>query len=398
MIILTRDENVNGSCIQSSDAATEMSEDTPESLEPPPPDYNNIGDTNHYASYAPDRKDGSSREVVLAPSLPNEFEAENVKMDMPGYQVPRSEHSGYKAGPPPDQYHQYDTPASAAKYEPPPGPSTRDQHQYAPPGPSSPPMMQGQYPAYNVSPPIGMAGPSSGGMANQRNQRMDKPPPSFSRPPPPGLPYNAFPSTYLIALRGDVARGFPPMPPPSPVAPHPFATHDVNEFDWNRFLQDLHRIGSIPQPQPFALMGRQGLISTIINAVRQAVAEDPSAKIRELVDLWNAHFFHPRRMEAILAAGPVRIDSGTGPVPALDQRIEELERGASGSMYGYDSDSDSDDPRAGTRRGDRQIRRELRREQKRARRDMKRARRAGSGGGSSSARLHGRYRLFIVGF
>lgn len=103
-------------------------------------------------------------------------------------------------------------------------------------------------------------------------------------------------------------------------------------------------------------------------------------------------------MEAILAVGLARIDGGTGPVPSLDHRIEELERGVSGSMYGYDSDSDYDDLRAGTRRGDRQIRRELRREQKRARRQMKRASRAGLGGGPGGARLHGRYRLFIVGF
>lgn len=46
MIMFTRlgDENVNGSHIRSSDAATKISEDTEESLEPPPPDYNIITD------------------------------------------------------------------------------------------------------------------------------------------------------------------------------------------------------------------------------------------------------------------------------------------------------------------------------------------------------------------
>ncbi|KZP08677.1 hypothetical protein FIBSPDRAFT_874336 [Athelia psychrophila] len=103
---------------------------------------------------------------------------------------------------------------------------------------------QGQYPAYGVPPPMGVAGTSSGGMASPSSQRTDRSPPSFSRAPPPGLPYNAFPPTYLIALRGDVAHGFPPMPPPSPVAPHPFATHDVNESDWTRCDLSLRELST----------------------------------------------------------------------------------------------------------------------------------------------------------
>ena len=38
--------------------------------------------------------------------------------------------------------------------------------------------------------------------------------------------------------------------------------------------------------------------------------------------LRRQHFFHPRRLEAILALGRKRVDSGSGPVPEFDPLIE----------------------------------------------------------------------------
>jgi Domain of unknown function (DUF4646) len=57
-------------------------------------------------------------------------------------------------------------------------------------------------------------------------------PPSFLRPPPTNLSYAPFPSTYLISIGKRLEQGFPLLPPPSDIQPHPFVTHDVNEGDW----------------------------------------------------------------------------------------------------------------------------------------------------------------------
>jgi hypothetical protein len=39
---------------------------------------------------------------------------------------------------------------------------------------------------------------------------------------------------YLIANGKHLDDGFPVVPPPSPVQPHPFSSRDVREVDWIR--------------------------------------------------------------------------------------------------------------------------------------------------------------------
>lgn len=63
---------------------------------------------------------------------------------------------------------------------------------------------------------------------------IPQPPSCFSRRPIPGLSYGTFPPVYLIGNGKTLHKGFPMMPPPSTMVPHPFATHDVNEADWTR--------------------------------------------------------------------------------------------------------------------------------------------------------------------
>ena len=74
---------------------------------------------------------------------------------------------------------------------------------------------------------------------------LDPPPPSFTRIAPPDLPYAAFPAMELISKGSTLDKGFPYAAPPCVMAPHPFATHDVNENDWRRFLHDLRIVGSL---------------------------------------------------------------------------------------------------------------------------------------------------------
>jgi Domain of unknown function (DUF4646) len=61
-------------------------------------------------------------------------------------------------------------------------------------------------------------------------------PPSFSRTPPSHCSYPLFSPTYLISTGRGLGEGFPILPPPSDMQPHPFVSHDVNEGDWVRYV------------------------------------------------------------------------------------------------------------------------------------------------------------------
>lgn len=98
-----------------------------------------------------------------------------------------------------------------------------------------------EYPNYMSSAPprpsmslsrnlLSLAGESST-FLNQLTQSPRTPLPSY-RPPAQNLFYTAFPPTYLISNGENLDSGFPLGPPPSPVQPHPFISHDVNEADW----------------------------------------------------------------------------------------------------------------------------------------------------------------------
>lgn len=116
-------------------------------------------------------------------------------------------------------------------------PSPQQQGQFASPaGPPTPqqPVYGGSYSAYPSPPPQS----DSRGFQNPFSSHSPSPIPpatsSFARPPPGHLPYNAFPPAYLISHGRSLESGFDVMPPPSPMMPHPFGTHDVNEGDWNK--------------------------------------------------------------------------------------------------------------------------------------------------------------------
>lgn len=61
-------------------------------------------------------------------------------------------------------------------------------------------------------------------------------PPSFSRLPPHDLAYGPFQPMFLVASGRYLNKGFPSVPPPSNLRPHPFIIHDVNEGDWTRWV------------------------------------------------------------------------------------------------------------------------------------------------------------------
>jgi hypothetical protein len=115
----------------------------------------------------------------------------------------------------------------------------------APPAYITPSVRTNVYPRY--SSPNSFSGPpglptssrgllsSVGGSANSPSKNQSPfIPSSFSRPPPPNLICTTFPPMYLIANGRHLDEGFPIVPPPSPVQPHPFSSRDVREVDWIR--------------------------------------------------------------------------------------------------------------------------------------------------------------------
>ena len=75
----------------------------------------------------------------------------------------------------------------------------------------------------NIAMPVPMARPAPGG------------PPSFARAPSREVAYPSFQPMYLVAT-GALSKGFPFTSPASNSNPHPFASHDVYEADWKRYL------------------------------------------------------------------------------------------------------------------------------------------------------------------
>ena len=94
---------------------------------------------------------------------------------------------------------------------------------------------------YDTPAPTPEAGPSTSQDANKSGIMVslaaffgNKGPPPMWQRPPPQLPYGAFPPMCLISNDKNLTSGFPELPPPCQLNPHPFATHDVTAEDWKR--------------------------------------------------------------------------------------------------------------------------------------------------------------------
>lgn len=203
----------------------------------------------------------------------------------------------------------------------------------------------------------------------------------------------------LISNQADLSKGFPELPPPCQLCVHPFATHDILEEDWKRFLADIKKAGSLSAGQriksnaiPFvagiSLVG--GFFLT--GAIEKRMKAKNRNAAGDVVDHWNHYFFGPRRMEAILCQGSERLSGREGAVPLADpsqfHMANDLRRRASScssSSSSSSSSSDSDDDKNHRRHGcgssasynfDKRQRRVARREAKAERRQEKHARKA----------------------
>ncbi|KAJ7086206.1 hypothetical protein C8R44DRAFT_37333 [Mycena epipterygia] len=148
-------------------------------------------------------------------------------------------------------------------------------------------------------------------------------PPSLSRAPPPNLPKTPFPPMFLLAQGNSLRQGFPCIMPPTTHQPHPFALYDVNETDWTQFLEEMRTVASL-SPQDKVTANCVPILSAvpIINvAVAAAITHHIRRKkprlVSFVVDKWNHHFFHPRRIEVILMRGENKL-SGQSDQPVAN--------------------------------------------------------------------------------
>lgn len=216
---------------------------------------------------------------------------------------------------------------------------------------------------------------------------LNPPPPSFSRAPQQQFAYTPFTPLVAVSLDRALDRGFPLLPPPSHLQPHPFMAHDVNEKDWTTFLGHIHQVGTISPVNKTAANTSgtgPGLIGMLVNkGIEAALKTDKSSSAAQIVEHWNAYFFHPRLMEVNLVHGR-RVYTKSGRLPA-DLVREGYSRGDESSD---EDDSDSEDERGGRnsltndglggreqRRAERQARKAARRARREEKRAMKRERR-----------------------
>ncbi|KIM75581.1 hypothetical protein PILCRDRAFT_827134 [Piloderma croceum F 1598] len=201
-----------------------------------------------------------------------------------------------------------------------------------------PPVRTNVYPRY--SSPNSFSGPPlptpsrgllpSVGSASSPSKNQSPPmPPSFSRPPAPNLICTTFPPIYLIANGRYLDEGFPAVPPPSPMQPHPFSSRDVREVDWIRFLRDLKKTAKLSGREKVAVAVGvliPGIFPDVCveDIIRNTMKSKKSKPVGKLIDNWNYYFFHPRQLEIVLAKGLDRVDSGDGAVPLLDPQIERM--------------------------------------------------------------------------
>ncbi|EKM56388.1 uncharacterized protein PHACADRAFT_253472 [Phanerochaete carnosa HHB-10118-sp] len=184
-----------------------------------------------------------------------------------------------------------------------------------------------------------------------------------------------------MGLGTTLDKGFSAIPPDAGVRPHPFATHDVCEEDWTRFVGDLRKAGKLSPMNrivagvaPMAMgIGLAGFF--VSRAIEGRMKGRTSAPATQIVDHWNNYFFWPRGMEVDLIHGQ-RVYTERDSIPPDMARVGYMPSAANDSSGSNSEDEDrlhGAQPGAITgRRAGRRARREERRSQRQERHQTRR--------------------------
>ncbi|EKM56389.1 uncharacterized protein PHACADRAFT_253474 [Phanerochaete carnosa HHB-10118-sp] len=206
---------------------------------------------------------------------------------------------------------------------------------------------------------------------SSRDMAQYPPPPSFSRSPQPQFPYSPFPPLVAVSVDKSLDHGFPLVPPPSHLQPHPFMAHDINEDDWTSFLSHIRQIGAV-SPSGSPGQANTGILGTLVSkGIDTAFKGDKSGTVAQVIEQWNTYFFHPRLTEINLVHGH-RVYTNSGQLPP-DIRSEGYSRSRDEDSSDDSDSSSEDDNRGGSWMSDRREQKSAKKQAKRDRKDEKRA-------------------------
>jgi len=200
---------------------------------------------------------------------------------------------------------------------------------------------------------------------------LNPPPAAFQRPPPGHYTYIQFAPMSVYTNTERLQDGFQLIPPPARAGDqHPFASHDVTEEDWHKFLKDLEKTAHLSPTQRLGNFFKHNS-----QGVQERLKRDRIEPVGDYLLAWNQYFFQPRRMTVVLALGGQRYSGETEDAPP-DLHSHHKSSGHSShrrSDSGSSSDSDSDHRDSGGRGavgliGQRRARIQERREMRRDRR------------------------------
>ncbi|TFK41676.1 hypothetical protein BDQ12DRAFT_720509 [Crucibulum laeve] len=139
-------------------------------------------------------------------------------------------------------------------------------------------------------------------------QPHHSPPPAFMRQPSLAHTYPPFSPMFLIARSKYLNKGFPPLLPPSLSQPHPLSTHDIPLEEWLGFLEDLQHSATLTERENrwahLPIVSLVPVVNTIVEyGIKSYLKGRKSEAVADVVEQWNHHYFHPRRVDVILMKG-----------------------------------------------------------------------------------------------
>ncbi|KAF9003387.1 hypothetical protein BDQ17DRAFT_1356127 [Cyathus striatus] len=111
--------------------------------------------------------------------------------------------------------------------------------------------------------------------------------------------------------------------PPSYEQPHPFATHDVDEQEWLTFLDNVHEAGALTDKDRhratnISILNLIPVVNMIIShGIRTYFKSQKTASVIQVIDIWNHHYFRPRKLEILLLRGVTKMNAVDKPIGNL---------------------------------------------------------------------------------